>query len=926
MLLLTVACALACFDGSSALVEPRHATTQDSVVPPAPRTVTGSATVAVSIDRSRATATGKVTASTGTLEPQLSGSPQYDVNRGVVRLPVVLHNDGRLRIHAPADIYSEASGPQVHFANPDLVTRSGRAHWTFDRYLDGEVSGPTPRSRAFLPAHAASEIRWIEIAVPPNVPAFQTTLEASGTIVYTIAPHALTTTPDSVMRRAQADLFTHNEVPGHVTRDLVWLIFKRTATIEDRQEALDAVDGVVVGGGLLGAGNNYLVRILAPSDSGAGPLLRALDTLNKLPQVQSAFMHSYDKLTGMYLRPKDGSGFTSWQVLPQNATGSNWGEEAVAAPFAWGCSVGDSSMRVVADVDSRLYRLADFTGNLAPDTEATSADTEQHGTMVSSIIGAVGNNGKGLTGMLWNTQMGFFNTTKVQGTDSTLYQYLAMERAGDAGYSVINISLAIYWLKQFGRLPNPHSHSDSGVVNSVRRQIGAVIQDLRATNHYPLFVVASGDDGVDAFWSGVPAAKLDADYATQMIVVGSNNNNSSQKGTLSSFSDNGTLVDMVAPGNNVGVLDKSGSITTSFSGTSFSAPFVAGAAGLTATFDPTLDSASASTTTALKSLILQGAADGGRTAGGYPILNAYKSLRRAARKHGARLCDNLVYGQGNRTISVMRNDSTNDIETLVSNLLGEPYRIAPAHLGKYILYFADTLGDTLRSFPVVESFVNGKWQTTPSYGANAPDTLYAPAFQMADGEGEDHDGDHSVQLRQSGDSLNIYFDFSNTPSAAIVGGPCCNMPQAVMNAAGSEAWIAGYGFPIVNNDTLFNAYIYKVARAKSSQALLVDTIEQAQIFSLRETEDGSAFYVSLFFDSGGSQNTCNEDIADTTFHTLRVVSQVNVNSSLLCALKNMSESSMRIVQRGAGNRFRPRASQTKAKAVPPMSATRSDAQ
>jgi hypothetical protein len=72
-------------------------------------------------------------------------------------------------------------------------------------------------------------------------------------------------------------------------------------------------------------------------------------------------------------------------------------------------------MRVVADVDSRLYRLADFTGNLAPDTEATSADTEQHGTMVSSIIGAVGNNGKGPTGMLWNTQMGFSTRPKCRG-------------------------------------------------------------------------------------------------------------------------------------------------------------------------------------------------------------------------------------------------------------------------------------------------------------------------------------------------------------------------------------------------------------------------------------------------------------------------------------------------------------------------------
>jgi subtilisin family serine protease len=222
---------------------------------------------------------------------------------------------------------------------------------------------------------------------------------------------------------------------------------------------------------------------------------------------------------------------------------------------------------------------------------------------------------------------------------------------------------------------------DSVTALDIKDQFETVILDLRSAGHYPLFVIAAGDDGIDAFWEGIPPAKLDADYAEQMIVVGSNNNNSSQTGTLSSFSDRGSLVDMVAPGNNVGVLNKSGSLTTSFSGTSFSAPFVSGAAGQVVTFDPTLDSATVSTTTALKSLILQGAVDGGRTAGGFPILNAYKSLRRASRKHGARICGNLVWAQGNRTISVMRNDSTNDIETLVSSLVGEPY-LLQLHRGR----------------------------------------------------------------------------------------------------------------------------------------------------------------------------------------------------------------------------------------------------
>jgi hypothetical protein len=132
-------------------------------------------------------------------------------------------------------------------------------------------------------------------------------------------------------------------------------------------------------------------------------------------------------------------------------------------------------MKAVANVDSRLYKLADFTGNLAADTEANSSDTSQHGTMVSSIIGAVGNNSKGMTGMLWTTQMGFFNTTKVVAHNPPpAYQWLALERAGTA-YPVVNVSLGLYWQKAFGHLPNPSSHMDSVTALDIKDQFETVI-------------------------------------------------------------------------------------------------------------------------------------------------------------------------------------------------------------------------------------------------------------------------------------------------------------------------------------------------------------------------------------------------------------------------------------------------------------------
>jgi hypothetical protein len=302
MLLLTLACGLGCFDGSNALVGPRHVTAQDSVTPPAARIVTGSATVAINVDRARSIATAEISATRGTLVPQLDGAIEYDANRGVVRLPLALRNDGRLRIHAPADISGDASvtSAPVHFANPDLVAQSGRPKWTYDRYLGASPTSST-HPMTFVAPHTVSQLRWIEIAVPPTESSFQTTLAASGTIVFTIAPRAVTTTSDSVLHQAETNVFAHNEMPGRVTRDVLWLVFKPTATIEDRQEALDAVDGTVVGGSLLQAGNNYLIRIPTTPDAGAGPLLRALETVQKLPQVRFAFTNRYDRLTPMYL-------------------------------------------------------------------------------------------------------------------------------------------------------------------------------------------------------------------------------------------------------------------------------------------------------------------------------------------------------------------------------------------------------------------------------------------------------------------------------------------------------------------------------------------------------------------------------------------------------------------------------------------------
>ena len=79
-------------------------------------------------------------------------------------------------------------------------------------------------------------------------------------------------------------------IGGPVVRDALLVQFHHTATQAQRQTAIDAIGGEVIGGESLGSNDGfYVVRIdatLTPTDSSSGPLLRARARLKVLPVVQ----------------------------------------------------------------------------------------------------------------------------------------------------------------------------------------------------------------------------------------------------------------------------------------------------------------------------------------------------------------------------------------------------------------------------------------------------------------------------------------------------------------------------------------------------------------------------------------------------------------------------------------------------------------
>ncbi len=213
------------------------------------------------------------------------------------------------------------------------------------------------------------------------------------------------------------------------------------------------------------------------------------------------------------------------------------------------------------------------------------------------------------------------------------------------------MSMGLVWRDSLNNLRNPaietdsvKRHRDSLVLVSYRRDLETSLDSVVAQGHDPLLVVAAGNNPIDARWTGFETTT----HANRILHVGSSN----IADGVSSFSSIGPLVEIAAPGEGVyvlwgnGLIDKSRTLpsgsTRHGNGTSFSAPHVAGVAGLMFSFDPRL------TASDVKRLLVQGAVRGNRAAGGIPILNAYESLVLAARRTGAPLCGNRVWAGGGK--------------------------------------------------------------------------------------------------------------------------------------------------------------------------------------------------------------------------------------------------------------------------------------
>jgi thermitase len=263
-------------------------------------------------------------------------------------------------------------------------------------------------------------------------------------------------------------------------------------------------------------------------------LARALAYLGHKAAVEAV---DYNYLREPYFIPNDPMLANQWGLISARFGG------------AWNDAKGGRAK--VAIVDSGAYPNHPDIGRIIAqrdfvESDAVADDDNGHGTHVTGIAGALTDNGKGVAGGCFDCEL---LIAKVMGrigftTDSRIVK--GINWSVNQGADVMNLSLG--------------GPGDSSVLKmAVNRAYGQSV----------VLVAAAGNEGMNE--PTYPAAY------SNVIAVGA----TTTDGKLASFSTRGDWVDLVAPGTGILSTSKSGSYDRQ-SGTSMSAPFVSGLAGLLA--------------------------------------------------------------------------------------------------------------------------------------------------------------------------------------------------------------------------------------------------------------------------------------------------------------------------------------------------------
>lgn len=249
---------------------------------------------------------------------------------------------------------------------------------------------------------------------------------------------------------------------------------------------------------------------------------------------------------------------------------SEWKD--VSLPNAWTyVSTHSANAKVrIAVVDSGVdLHHSELADVLIPGYDFANDDSEPeddagHGTRVTGIIGAKGNNNIKACGVAWNSSIEIMplKFMKLNGSSTTGYTSDAIEAINYAvnnGARIINASWGF----------DSYSRSLEDAINYARSK-GV------------LFICSAGNNSTN----NDEVAHYPSNYKIDNIIAVAAMN---RYGELASFSNYGHYsVHVAAPGSSLTTTDLNNSITSYASGTSFASPFVAGIAAMVFSENPSI--------------------------------------------------------------------------------------------------------------------------------------------------------------------------------------------------------------------------------------------------------------------------------------------------------------------------------------------------